>query len=101
MFNDELTLISYTVENDKIGNPIKNKTERTILADVRSCTRNEFYNYGDAERRPEYIVTINDCEYQNEVDAVFKGDPYNVLRTYKNGRDLIELTLVRDFKRNE
>lgn len=99
MFNDELTLIRYSVEPDSIGNEIKKPIEKTILCSVESTTRTEFYNYGDSELRPEYIATINSCEYENEVEALFRGEQYIVTRTYEVDRDLMELTLSRRIQR--
>lgn len=99
MFDDELTLISYSVEPDSIGNEKKKAVQKTILCSVESTTRTEFYNYGDSELRPEYVATINACEYENEVEALFKGEQYVITRTYKVDRDLMELTLSRRIQR--
>lgn len=99
MFNDELILISSITENNEIGIPVKKEVRRTVLVDVESATRNEFYNYGDAERRPEYVVTMNSCEYNEEPEAIFRNKQYTITRTFQNGRDLIELTLSRKVQR--
>ena len=99
MFNDELTLISYEIVPDKIGNQKKIQTKKTILCNVQSTTRNEFYNFGDSELRPEYVAEINECEYECEHEAEFKGEQYVIERTYKVGRDVLELTLSRRLQR--
>ena len=99
MFNDELTLISYMVSPDGIGNQKKEKVYKTILCDIDSTTRTEFYKYGDSELRPEYIATINSCEYEGETLALFRDEQYTITRTFKNGRDLLELTLSRSIQR--
>ena len=99
MFNHEVTLIKYLVEPDSIGNEKKKAQEKTILCDLRSATRLEFYNYGDSELRPEYVATINSCEYDDEVEAVFKGEQYTITRVYQDERDLMELTLSRRIQR--
>lgn len=99
MFNDELTLISYSVVVDEIGNQKKEIVRKTILCNVQSTTRNEFYNYGDSELRPEYVAEINACEYEDEHEAEFKGKQYVIERTYESERDILELTLARRIQR--
>ena len=99
MFNDELTLINYEIDVDSIGNQKKNRTEKTVLCDVESTTRTEYYNYGDSELRPEYTALMNECEYENETEAIFRGEQYTITRTYIVNRDLIELTLSRSIQR--
>lgn len=99
MFNDELTLISYEVIPDEIGNQKKEQVLKTILCSVESTTRTEFYNYGDAELRPEYIATINACEYEDETLALFKDKQFTITRVYEVERDLLELTLSRSIQR--
>lgn len=99
MWNDELTLINYTVIPDSIGNQKQVNQRKTILCSVQSTTRTEFYNYGDSELRPEYVATINLCEYDNEVEAEFRGEQYVITRVYEADRDLLELTLSRRIQR--
>lgn len=99
MFNDELILIKKNNTYDKAGDKQSHLVETTLLCEVRSTTRNEFYNYGDNELRPEYIATINSCEYQNEKKALFRGNEYNITRVYELDRDTTELTLSRRISR--
>ena len=99
MFNDELTLISYEITPDEIGNQKKDDVLKTILCSVESTTRTEFYNYGDAELRPEYIATINKWEYDDEPLALFRDKQYTITRTYEADKDHMELTLSRSIQR--
>lgn len=99
MFNDELILLPYEVVPDEIGNQEKKYSRKPILCSVQSTTRNEFYNYGSAELRPEYIATVNTFEYEGEKEAEFRGEQYYITRTYEMDRDLIELTLSRRIQR--
>lgn len=99
MFDNELILISYSVEPDDIGNQKQKKNKKTILCSIESTTRMEFYNYGDSELRPELVATINLCEYENEVEAEFRGEQYVITRVYEADRDLLELTLSRRIQR--
>lgn len=99
MFNDELKLITYQIMPDGIGNQKKVPLYKTILCNIQSTTRSEFYNYGDSEFRPEYVADINACEYENETEAEFRGEIYTITRTYEVDRDLLELTLSRQIQR--
>ena len=95
MFNDEITLIAQNNTYNKAGDKQENRVETTVLCEVRSTTRNEYYNYGDNENRPEYVVTLNSCEYNGETEVMFNNRKYRVTRTYIVDRDTIELTLSR------
>ena len=99
MWNDELILINYEIEPDEIGNQKKIRTETAILCEIRTTTRNEFYNYGDSELRPEYIAIVNDFEYSGQKEVLFKGEEYIITRSYQSERDLLELTLSRSIQR--
>lgn len=95
MFNDTITLIGGRVASDKIGNQKRIQLSTEVLCEVRSCTRYEYYKNGASDRVPEFIVTVNSCEYHGETDCQFRDEAYNISRTYEKNRDLIELTLER------
>lgn len=99
MFNDELILIKKNYSYNEAGDKEAQEVKTTILCEVRSTTRTEFYEYGDNENRPEYVVTINTCEYSNEKVAQFRGNEYRITRVYEFDRDLLELTLSRKISR--
>lgn len=99
MWNDELILIRKNYTYEKSGDKEPNEVRTPILCEVRSATRTEFYEYGDNENRPEYVVTINACEFDNEKVAEFRGHQYRITRTYEVDRDLMEITLSRKIRR--
>lgn len=99
MFNEEITLVKKNNTYDKAGNKETHETKTTLLCEVRSSTRQEFYDYGDDENRPEFVVTINLCEYGGEKTVLFRNHEYRINRTYEVDRDLIELTLTRRISR--
>ena len=99
MFNDQITLVKKNNTYDKAGDKQSKETKTTLLCEVRNSTRQEFYDYGDDENRPEFVVTINLCEYDNEKKALFRGREYRINRTYEASQDLIELTLTRRISR--
>lgn len=95
MFNDILTLIGHKTEKTKALSSNRVPVETDVLCEVRSATRNEFYNYGDSELRPEYVVSLNLCEYSGQDEAKFREKKYKITRVFEDGRDTIELTLSR------
>ena len=99
MFNDELILIKENYTYNKAGDKQENTVETPILCEVRSTSRTEFYDYGDNENRPEYVATINTCEFNNEKTAIFRGNKYRITRIYEVDRDLTEITLSRKISR--
>lgn len=99
MWNDELILIKNNYSYNKAGDKVPETIETPILCDVRSATRAEFYDYADNENRPEYIASINTCEFDNQKVALFRGNKYRITRTYKVDRDLMELTLSKKISR--
>lgn len=99
MFNDELILIKKNYSYNEAGDKEAQEIRTTILCEVRSSTRAEFYDYGDNENRPEYVATINTCEFNNEKLAEFRGNEYRITRVYEVDRDLTELTLSRKISR--
>lgn len=96
MWDEEITLIHYTDEVTDIADHYNGEAvEVTLLAQVESATRLEYYKHGTPENRPEYIVTVNIVEYDNQHYCRFKGKEYSITRTYVKDRDLIELTLSK------
>lgn len=97
MWNDEITLIHYPEVVDELNNHYDDKDnpiEVTLLTQITSASRIEFYNHGSPENRPEYIALIHECEYEGQHICRFRDEEYSIERTYKNG-DYLELTLVR------
>lgn len=72
------------------------ETARTVMCEVRSATRSEYYTALNAGHMPEYVfyLTVKD-DYQGERFADYKGLRYRVLRTYLTAEDGIEITVER------
>lgn len=99
MWNDEITLISYPDYEDNYHyhyDDEENAKEVTLLAQVRSATRYEYSIFGNLENIPEYIVTVNKCEYENQHICRFRNEYYSIERQYEIDNLYIELTLVRN-----
>ncbi|MED4783445.1 phage head closure protein [Brevibacillus choshinensis] len=96
-YDYELTLIlPGRVEQDEIGNEIPvDPIETTILCDLKSVSRSEFYNAAATGLRPELVFVIHKYEYNGERLVEFDGKRYNVLRTYATGIEELELMCER------
>ena len=93
MYNDLVILVSQTEKVDKYGNEIPTYTKRAVFADVRSIGMREFYSAAQTDYKPECTAILADYrDYENEKIVLWNDEPYHVIRTYRNGKQL-ELTL--------
>jgi SPP1 family predicted phage head-tail adaptor len=94
-YDNELTLIKQEFIEDEIGNQTPNETRKTVLCNVKSVGRNEFYSAATAGLRPSIVFVIHGYEYEGEQKVEFEGTRYNVIRTYATGFEEMELTCER------
>lgn len=94
-WDSQLTLIQQRFESDSIGNQAETTQEVPLLARVKSVNRNEFYLAGQAGLRPEMIFEIHAIEYSGEMELIFEGKRYSIIRTYQSGQDILELICQR------
>lgn len=102
MYDFELTLIGASEwSKDSNGNYIPAETKTNVLCDLKSVTRSEFYSAAQAGLNPEQVFEINGFEYNGETEVEFLGERYSVIRTYRTGYEVIELTCERKAKHGE
>lgn len=103
-YNHELTLISYEMSKDDIGNPIKVPVKKTILCRLASVGSKEFYDAANIGLKPEMKFIVHEFEYNGEKDVIFEDRKYKVMRTYTEsvksersrlGMEEMELTCER------
>lgn len=71
------------------------ETRREVLCGVRSIGMKEFYSAHSTDFRPELKLVLADyLDYDGETLALYNGEMYRILRTYRVGQEL-ELTLER------
>lgn len=92
MWQNELTLISEIFEFDDIGNQISIEKKKEIFCNVKSVSKNEFYNAAATGLKPSLVFIIHSYEYENEEKVEFEGTIYNVIRTYIVNSEQLELT---------
>ena len=92
-FDEEITLIGVESNGfDEYGNQVKQKSERRVLANVRSATRAERTEAASRGYQAEFAFTISFYEYQDERKVSYAGEPLDVLNIYKVDPEKIELT---------
>jgi hypothetical protein len=98
-FDYGLTLINYLPGENEIGDPIIIEDPTTILCDVLSVQRSEFYQADVKGLKPEIVFSINKYDYSGQGVVEFEGKRYSVIRSYvpKNVKvigdfDKLELT---------
>lgn len=94
-YDNELTLIKQEFIEDEIGNQTPSETRKTVLCNVKSVGRNEFYSAATAGLQPSIVFVIHGYEYDGEQVVEFEGTRYNVIRTYSTDFEEIELTCER------
>ncbi len=91
-----LTLLTRTQTTDERGDPVITQTAREVFCAVRSVGMKEFYQAQASGLKPEIVFELSDyLEYENETHAVWNGEVYRVLRSYRKGLG-IELTCYRE-----
>lgn len=87
MYNHELTLISYEIDEDEVGNQIPRPIRRKVLCKVVDIGNNEFYNAKVSGLKPVIKFVIKSFEYEGEKEVKFDNDNYEIIRTYHIGKE--------------
>lgn len=70
-------------------------TPRTVMCQVDSVTRSEFFDGGRNGLNPEFVFRVFFGDYDGERIAEYNGKRYSIYRTYHGRGDLIELYAER------
>jgi len=74
--------------------PLENARE--VFCTVRSVSQTESYQARATGLNPELRLKLeHTCEYQGEKRCLFHGVRYDIIRTYMDEKDGIELTIQR------
>lgn len=74
--------------------PMENARE--VFCTVRSVSQTEAYQARATGLAPELRLRLeHTCEYEGEKRCVFRGIKYEIIRTYMDEKDGIELTIQR------
>ena len=89
-------LIKETQTQDEYGVWRTTYTRRRIFCDVKSVTRDEFFEGGRNGLNPEYQFTVFGPDYENERIVEYNGQNYAVYRTYLARTDMLEIYVQRE-----
>lgn len=70
---------------------VKSESARNVFVNVKSVTRQEFFEAGQAGMQPQYVFTMFGPDYEDEKIVEYKGTRYAVYRTYLKTSDDIEV----------
>lgn len=90
-----IKLLKQTKERDSRGVWRKDRTPHEVFAQVKSVTRNEFFEGGRNGLNPEFQFTVFKGDYDEETVLEYEGKRYAIYRTYITSGDYIELYAER------
>lgn len=90
-----IKLIAIRYEKDTYGVDRPIESEREVFAQVRSVTRQEFFDGGRNGLNPSLEFTVFFGDYAGETIIEFNSNRYSVYRTYFSDDDYIELYVER------
>lgn len=88
--------IGETKTRNSNGDIIKVPTWTNIFAEKKSIRQSEFYQAAQTDFKPEIMFEVWLHEYNGENELKYDGDVYQVLRTYSNNKDKIEIVCGKD-----
>ena len=92
---DVIDLITETASAHGVHQAVT-ETARTVMCNVQSVSRSEFYTAMNAGIQPEYVFVLALADdYQGERVVRYKGQKFRVVRTYVTEEDGIEITCER------
>jgi SPP1 family predicted phage head-tail adaptor len=95
LFKEVIKLISITISENDMGDPVEIPVEREVFADKQSIRQSEFYQAAATGLRPELMFVVRTIDYNNEPKARWPatadGKEYNIIRTYDKDGELTEL----------
>lgn len=88
----ELKLIARTVSGfDKRGQPIYAENETTVLCEVVSVSRQEYFESAQVGVNPEWQFRIATSEYSGELIVEYEKKRFKIYRRYDRDDDMTEL----------
>ncbi len=91
LFKDVIKLISITITENDMGDPVEIPVEREVFADKQSIRQSEFYQAAATGLRPELMFVVRTIDYNNEPKLKYNDKEYTIIRTYDKDGELIEL----------
>lgn len=94
--DDVIILVAETFSKNEYGVPVPIQLPREVFAEVKSVSRQEFFEAGRNGLNPQFQFTVFAGDYNGETICRYNGDQYSVYRTYWiPGSDYVELYVER------
>lgn len=87
----EIKLIKVVETLDSLNQPTKTETSKTIVAEVRSVSRTEYFQGRQGGLVPDLSFLVSVFDYEGEPVAEYNGTRYAVYRTYEADDNYVEL----------
>lgn len=88
----ELTLLSFSISKDEIGQEIKNEIRKDVpIIKQNSIMFEEFYEANEQGIRPEVRFVISSLNYNREQELEYMGERYKIVRTTSTNPDEVSL----------
>lgn len=95
MYPQEINLVSVSHSQDDIGQDIKTKTSRSVMAEVYDVGANFKMSAQEKGIFLEWRVLVWSFEYDNEPIVEIKGEEFKVFKNHYRDDGKIELTLEK------
>lgn len=87
----EIKLIAITETLDSLNQPVKTPSEKTVIAEVRSISRSEYFQGRQGGLTPDISFLVSVFDYSGEPIVEYNGKKYPVYRTYEADENYIEI----------
>lgn len=92
MIYSEIKLVSRKpIGRDRRAQVIYSEKETTVLCEVVSLSRSEYFEAAEAGINAEFEFLINPAEYNGELVVEYNGRRYKVYRIYEVSSDTLEI----------
>lgn len=91
IYGDIALLIKVTNTKNSVGDTIPVKAERQVFVDRKDIRASEFYQAQQTGLRPQIMFEMRTIDYESEKLIKFEGVEFRIIRTYRKGKDFIEL----------
>jgi len=92
MWRDICELVELVSTPDGYGGYTTTELSRTVFCDQKSVKYTEFYKAHAVNLQPEINIAVRNVDYNGESRLRFAGQLYDILRTYSDNGEVIELT---------
>ena len=91
--DERIVLLTELTTKDIRGAAVVEHVETPCFCGVESVGQREFFDSGKNGLRPQYKMTVRREMYGGQKQARYKGQIYDIYRTYEAGKEYTELYL--------